>query len=188
MSRNIDAATAAELAKSTFTIINIIEFQGIGGTNTYLTDGPVDFPYNGNTYVSTRGLMGITDIREEEDIRIENVDISLSGVASENVSLFLDYDYIDRRVLIHRAIIGSDYAVIGAPVLVFDGRLDQPRLTEDFESRTAVLTISASSHWSDFVATNGRHSNNSEQKVLYPSDDFFSFATDTQKDIKWGKE
>jgi hypothetical protein len=187
MSRGISGATATELEKQSFNIVNLLEFQNIGGANTYITDAPADIDYAGNTYLSTKGMLGVSDIQEEENIKIESMDITLSAVDSANVKLFLDYDYIDRRVLVHRAITGNNYNIIGSPVLVFDGRLDQPRVVEDFENRTATLAISASSHWSDFEATAGRHTNNSEQQVLFSGDEFFSFATETQKDVKWGK-
>ena len=177
MTRGVASATATELEKNSFKIVNLVEFQGIGGTDTHLTDAPVDISFNdGNgsdTYLNTRGLMGIGEITEEEDIKVESIDITLSGVDTANVKLFLDYDYIDRRVLVRRAVIDNNYAIIGTPILVFDGRLDQPRLT---------------SHWADFESQSGRHTNPTEQKLLHTGDTFFDKATETQKDIKWGKD
>lgn len=188
MSRGIDSSTQAQLDTKSFNIINLMEFQGIGGTNTYITDAPIDMSYGGNTYTSLGQLLGMTDIVEEEDLKIETIDITLSAIDTDLVKLFLDYDYIDRRVLVHRAVIGHDYSFIGTPILVFDGRLDQPRVAEDFEARTATLGISASSHWSDFEAVGGRHTNDTEHQILYPGDDFFAPGAETQKDVKWGKE
>lgn len=188
MSRGIDSSTQAELDKSGFNIINLMEFQGIGGVDTYITDAPIDITYNSNVYQSLGKLLGVTDIQEEEDIKIESIDITLSALDTDLVKLFLDYDYIDRRVLVHRAVIGHDYSIIGSPILVFDGRLDQPRLVEDFESRKATLAVSASSHWSDFEAIGGRHTNDTEHQILYPGDEFYAPSASTQKDVKWGKE
>tara|TARA_R110002020_G_scaffold475783_1_gene712304 strand:+ start:1410 stop:1982 length:573 start_codon:yes stop_codon:yes gene_type:complete len=189
MSRGVASATATELATKSFNIVNLLEFQGIGGASErlYLTDAPVDITNGGNTYVSTRGMMGVGDITEEETIKIESIEITLSGVESANVKLFLDFDYIDRRVLVHRAVIGNNHELIGTAILVFDGRLDQPRLTEDWKGQTATLAVSATSHWADFEAQSGRHSNPTEQKILFSGDTFFDKATETQKDVKWGK-
>jgi len=187
MSRGVVSATATELATKSFNICNLVEFQGIGGGNTYLNDGPVDITFSGNTYLATRGMLGISDILEEDEIKIENVDISLSGVSTDNVKLFLDFDYIDRRVLIHRTVLDHNYGIVGTPILVFDGRLDQPRLVEDFKARTAVLSVSASSHWADFQSQSGRHTNDTEQQILFTGDNFFANATETQKDVKWGR-
>ena len=192
MTRGVATATATELAKNSFKILNLVEFQVIGGTDTQLTAAPGDISFddgNGSdTYLSTRGLMGIGEITEEEDIKVESIDITLSGVDTANVKLFLDFDYIDRRVLIRRAVLDDSLAIIVSPIIVFDGRLDQPRLTEDFEGRKATLAISATSHWADFESQAGRHTNPTEQKLLHTGDTFFDKATETQKDIKWGKD
>lgn len=187
MSRGVVSATTTELEKKNFNIINLLEFQGIGGSDTHLTDAPVDIVFDSDTYLCTRGMLGVSDITEENEIKIETVDISLSGVSTENVKLFLDFDYIDRRVLIRRAVIDSQYKIVGSPILVFDGRLDQPRLTEDFEGRSAVLSVTATSHWMDFEAAEGRHTNDTEQQILFTGDNFFAKASDTQKDVKWGR-
>ena len=42
MTRGVATATATELAKNSFKIVNLVEFQGIGGTDTHLTDAPGD--------------------------------------------------------------------------------------------------------------------------------------------------
>lgn len=188
MARGIDSSTQTELDKQSFNIIQLLEFQNIGPTNTYVTDAPRDITYNSNTYTSLGQFLGISDISEEEELKIESIDITLSAIDTDLVKLFLDYDYIDRRVLAHRVVVDSGSNFIGTPILVFDGRLDQPRLVEDFESRTATLAISASSHWSDFEAVGGRHTNDTEHQILYPGDGFFGPSSETQKDVKWGKE
>ena len=59
---------------------------------------------------------------------------------------------------------------------------------EDFEGRKATLAISATSHWADFESQSGRHTNPTEQKLLHTGDTFFDKATETQKDIQWGKD
>lgn len=187
MSRNVASATATQLATKSFNIANLLEFQNIGGSNTYITDAPVDISYNSNTYLSGRGMLGVSDIMEENEIKIETIDITLSAVATENVKLFLDYDYIDRRVLVHRAVIGNDFSIVGTPILVFDGRLDQPRVTENWKDETATLAVTATSHWADFDAIEGRHTNDTEQQILYSGDNFFANTTETQKDVKWGR-
>lgn len=191
MPRTTVSATDTELAKDSINIVNLIEFKSIGGSDVHLTDAPVDLAFNdgdgSDTYLSSRGVLGVSDIQEENEIKIETVDISLSGVSTENVKLFLDYDYIDRRVLIRRAVIDDNYAIIGTPILVFDGRLDQPRLQEDFDSGSAILSVTATSHWMDFEAAEGRHTNDTEQQILFSGDNFFANASDTQKDVKWGR-
>lgn len=186
--RTIDSATQAEIDSGSFNIATLISLYGIGGEDIFFTDAPEDVSYSSTTWTSTRLPLGISEVKEDEDLKIESVDISLSAIDSENVKLFLDYDYIDRRVVIHKAIITDSSTIVGAPIIIFDGRLDQPRVTENFSARKADLAISASSHWSNFDEAAGRHTNKTEQNILYPGDTFFDFTTETQKDVKWGKE
>lgn len=188
MARDIDAATLNKLKETSYTIVNLMELYVDPAATTYLTDAAYNITNNGKTYLSTGGMLSVTDINEEDKLTIEKVDIVVSAVKSEYVKLFLDYDYIDRRVIIYRAVLDDNHKVIGTPFLVFDGRLDAPAVAEDFQSRTATLKVSASSHWVDFDATNGRHTNDSEQQVLFPGDKFFEFAMVTTKDVKWGRE
>ena len=187
MSRGVTTTTATELATKNFNIVNLLEFKSIGGSDVHLTDAPADITFDSDTYLSTRGMLGVSDITEENEIKIESVDITLSGVDTANVKLFLDFDYIDRRVLIRRTVIDDKYAIIGSPILVFDGRLDQPRVQEDFKSGTAILSVTATSHWMDFEAAEGRHTNDTEQQLLFTGDNFFEKSTETQKDVKWGR-
>ena len=185
--KTIDSATQTEINKSGFSMVTLLTFYDIDGDH-YFSDGPASVSHGGNTYIATNGQMGVSEINEAEDPKIEQIEIVLSGIDSDKVKLFLDYDYIDRRVTVHRAVIGKDYKIIGSAILVFDGRLDQPRMVENFQTGTADLSVSASSHWSDFESTAGRHTNATEQKLLHTGDTFFDFTTDTQKDVKWGKE
>tara|TARA_Y100001938_G_C8084922_1_gene431367 strand:- start:1285 stop:1863 length:579 start_codon:yes stop_codon:yes gene_type:complete len=191
MPRTTVSATDTELAKDSINIVNLIEFKSIGGSDVHLTDAPVDLAFDdgdgSDTYLSSRGVLGVSDIQEENEIKIETVNLTLSGIDTANVKLFLDFDYIDRRVLVRRAILDNQYNIVGDPVLVFDGRLDQPRVLEDFQSKTATLSVSASSHWADFEAQAGRHTNDTEQQVIHTGDTFFAKVTDTQKDVKWGR-
>lgn len=185
--RTIDSATQAELNKNSYNIASLISFYNIAGVDTFLTDAPLDITHDGITYVSTKGILGISTIQEDEDLKIEQVDLTISAIDSSMVKLFLDYDYIDRRVTIHRAIMNDSIQIIGEPILVFDGRLDQPRVAEDWASKKADVGLSASSHWSNFEESSGRHANDTEQQVLFSGDVFFDKSADTQKDIKWGK-
>ena len=190
MPRGLPQAILDKLATNNYSIVNLIQFHvddSQGNPVSYFTDYSLDIDWGGNTYVATRGAMGVSDITEEEQFTIQQVTVVLSGVPSQNVKLFTDYDYIDRQLLIYRAIMDEDHSMIGSPVLVFDGRIDQPLVRENFEARTAELSVSASSHWVDFDQKNGRHTNNTEQQLLFANDQFFSFATETKKNIKWGR-
>ena len=185
MARGVASATATELATRSFNIVNLVDF-GVG-SNEYVTDAPVDLTFNSNTYQSAKGALSISEIQEENNVRIEEINVTISALDTSSVKLFLDNDYIDRQIIVRKAVIDNNYTIIGTPVIVFDGRLDQPTVQEDFAKGSATIQVKASSHWSDFESTNGRHTNDSEQQALHTGDTFFEKAAEVNKDVKWGR-
>ena len=186
MSRGVVSATATEIATRSFNIVNLVDFAV--GSGNYGTDAQVDISFGGNNYLAAGGALQISEVTEEDTLKIESITITLSALDTAVVSYFLDNDYMDKQVIVRKAVIGDDYQIIGDPILVFDGRLDQPTITEDFKSGTAIIQVKASSHWTDFDKSNGRHTNDAEQKQLFPGDTFFEKASVVNKDVKWGRE
>ena len=186
MSRGVASATATKIATRSFNIVNLVDFAV--GSGNYGTDAQVNISYNSNTYLAAGGALSISEVTEEDTLKIESITITLSALDTAVVSYFLDNDYIDKQVIVRKAVLGNDNQIIGDPILVFDGRLDQPTITEDFTSGTAVIQVKASSHWADFEKANGRHTNDAEQKQLFPGDTFFEKAAVVNKDVKWGRE
>ena len=187
MTRGISGATLTELSKDNLTMISLVAIPNLGG-GQYTTDGPIDISYNGNTYVSMKGHMSISEIVEGENVNIEKLTIMLSAVPSEAVKLVLDNDFINKQVLVYHALMNNDYSIIGTPILLFDGRAEAPAIVEDFKNRTATISLSVTNHWSDFQTGRGRRTNNNDQQSYFPGDEFFKYAKDVEKDIKWGRE
>lgn len=78
--------------------------------------------------------------------------------------------------------------VVVDPVAYFDGRCDQPNISEDPESGKCVVTIEAASHWGDVERRPGRHTNHEEQQLHFAGDRFFDRADKQQEQLIWGKE
>tara|TARA_Y100000114_G_scaffold39830_1_gene35452 strand:+ start:817 stop:1380 length:564 start_codon:yes stop_codon:yes gene_type:complete len=187
MTRGITNSTlVSKLASRRFNIVNLVDFAV--GSNNYVTDAAVDISFGGNTYTSAGGALSISEIQEENNVRIEEITITISALKTSSVKLFLDNDYIDRQVIVRKAILDGNHTIVGDTVIVFDGRLDQPTVQEDFTNGSATVQVKASSHWSDFQSTNGRHTNDSEQQALHTGDTFFEKAAEVNKDVKWGRE
>jgi hypothetical protein len=70
---------------------------------------------------------------------------------------------------------------------VFEGRIDQPTISEEWTSGKSTVSISATNSWVDFSRNTGRHGNNAEQQIYFPNDVGFEFASEIVKDITWGK-
>ena len=118
-------------------------------------------------------------------MRINSTDIEFAGESQVYQSLFLNNDYIDIRGRVWKALMDSSDAVIGSPILFFDGRITAYAI-EDNDERSRV-GVTLASHWQDFQLKKGRLTNSNSQNLYFPSDRGFDFAHETRKDIKWGK-
>lgn len=185
--RGFDSTAKTESAKSFNSIATLVEVLVDPSNPTYLTDFARDISHDSKTFLSAQGLMSVSTITENNSNGIEQCSLSLSAVPEDFVSLFLDYNYIDRSVKIHKVFLDEDGAILGNSRLIFDGRIDKPVIKHDFEGRTASIGITASSHWIDFQRKSGRFSNDSHQKIYFPGDECFLYAIDYEKEITWGQ-
>ena len=114
------------------------------------------------------------------------MNITLSGVDQTYIALFLNSNYIDTKVSIYRAVMNDAAAVIGSPILIFNGVMTGYEI-EDSQS-DSTIKIAIASHWKDFEKENGRKTNDNSQKIYFPNDEGFEFAAKTIKELKWGRK
>lgn len=189
MSRGLSGSAITESQKSFNSLVTLVEVIVDSNNPTYLTDYARDLTNDSKTYLSAQGVMGMSNVLEDSSNSIQKIDLTLTAVPDDFVRLFLDHDYIDRPVKVRKLFVDTTTgAAIGSSILVFDGRIDKPIINHEFDSRTATIGISASSHWTDFQRKNGRHTNNAEQQTLFSGDECFQFAIDFDKEITWGQE
>jgi hypothetical protein len=111
--------------------------------------------------------------------------INLSGVEQSFISILLGENYIDKEVIISRAILNSSGAIIGTPIALYNGRIDGFSIKDD--NKTSQINLSTASHWSDFEKESGRRTNHNSQQIYFAGDKGFEFASSAVKDIKWGR-
>lgn len=181
-----------------------------GGTlgvdrGVWLTNAPMDIEFEGNTYVGVGGFLGFSEIVEEQEFGVKEVTVSLAGLPMYDLkdeggnshnffAEFLEHDYIDRKVKIYRAFFNDDQLITeanGTPaiVMMFDGRIDYPTI-QDAPDKTTTIAVRVANNWIDFERTNGRRTNDNEQraltKLMYGAEDIgFEFVSETLKDIQW---
>ena len=82
----------------------------------------------------------------------------------------------------------SAQALVIDPVLIFEGRMDSPVISENPDSGNSTISISATNSWVDFERKTGRHTNHEEQQIHFAGDKGFEFASEIITDIVWGKK
>ena len=179
-SREVFAADLIELHLATplyFTSTNIdIDYDSNtapdSGVNTYLAQG--QFLYYGN-------------IVESSDLRVGQVDLTFTAVDTTTVALLINNNYMNKRVVIYRAVLDADYSFTSDDVFtVFDGNIMNYSIRES--EGTATVTMTVASQFADFERTNGRKTNTASQQVHFSTDLGMDFSTQVVKDIKWGRK
>jgi len=183
MTRSLSASLIAELATNKLNPVELV-YLGVS-TGFYFTDHYKDISFNSNTYTSSSLFLGSSEASESSEVSVDNLVVKFSGADQTLISLFLNNDYMDKRAWVYRGFLDSDQNLIADPFLLFDGRIENMNIEED--TKSSVVAISIASHWADFDKVKGRKTNTSSQKLYFSTDVGFDYASQTSKDIKWGK-
>jgi len=192
MSRNIGAGLQTKLSSRQVFVADLIELQL--DTPQYYTTTNISLQWDSpsapdagvNTYLAQNQFLSYGNIVESSDLRVGTLEMTFTAVDTTTVSLILNNDYIDRRVVIYRAVLGDDFSFSDTDVfLVFDGRITGYSIRET--DTTATITISCASQFADFERTNGRRTNPASQNLYFPTDRGMDFSPQIVKDIRWGR-
>jgi len=134
------------------------------------------------TFTGTGSLLSIGDLSEVKDLSAENLDITLSGIPSEIVSLALQEPY-QKRVC--RLYIGEQST--SDIVEVFSGKMDKMSIADSGED--SVIKLSVESKLVELERNSGWRYTNDNHQSRYSSDTFFSYVASLQdQQIAWGRK
>jgi hypothetical protein len=174
--RNASAAVLSEIAASKAIPFYLFEGYWPSGV-VYLTNSASDIVWNGHTYLAGLGaFLKFDSVEESVDMESTGTQVGLSGVPSEMIALLETQDFINRPLRIYKGFFDSAGQVIPTPILIFDGLMDSVEFSEDPGQGTAEINIPAFSNWVDFEKTNGRYTNDSQQKQLFEGDRGLEFV------------
>lgn len=185
--RGSTTAFQNEIVKDQSHPLHLVEVY-LDSATYYVTDNFRDITYSSNTYTALGFFLNFDTIEESASISASKITLGLSGVDQQYTNLFLTENYVDRRVVIRKAFIDTSNALIADPVIIFDGRMDNPIITEDTDSGLATIGVTVSNQFVDFEKTPGRYTNHENQQLYYPGDKGFIYASQIIKDIVWGQE
>lgn len=190
--RNISEATKTKLASRAIHVVDLIEIHL--DTAIYFTSANISLDFDSptapdtgtNTYLAQGQFLGYGNIVESSNIRVGQLDLTITAVDTTTVAKLLADNYMNKRVVIYRAILGDNYAISSQDVFtVFDGTIINYRIAESSNSATCVITVA--SQFADFERTNGRRTNPASQQIHFPQDKGMDFSAQIVKDLKWGR-
>ena len=185
MDRGSTGAFQTEIVKSANKPFHLVKLS-FDDVSYFLSDAYIPVTYDSNTYTPTGSFLAFSDIVETNEANIETISISLSGVDTTYINLFLSGGYLDRTVEIYKGFLDSNDALVSDPLLIFNGRLNNPVIKEDVDAGTSTIAVQASSLFVDFDRINTRFTNNESQQSFFAGDTGFRFSSVVVKELNWG--
>lgn len=181
MSRDIAAVLESALAAEVVEPFFAVELLFDSGALRFWTGvGPRTI--NGNEYLGTGSLLGISEIRETAEIAAAGATLTLSGIPSELLSMALSEPYQNRPCRIHFGMVGDEADMAE----VFSGRMDQLTIEEGAE--TSTIQLSVENRLVDLERPRVRRYTSADQKSRFPGDRGLEFVETIQdRDIFWGR-
>jgi len=185
MSRGIPASLVSAFNSDAFYLATLLRISR-GGTVFNLTDAPNNLTF-GSTYVSQGFILEMSQASESQELRVNDMTISLSGVNQAFIASFLnDNNFVNDTVTVLRAVYNPANNAVSGAMVYFEGRIANYGIDEDEDSSTVAITVS--SHWADFEKVNGRKTNQNSQQQFFPNDLGFQYASKVVKDLRWGRK
>jgi len=192
MARDLASSLQTKLAARTVFAADLIELHL--ATPLYFTSTNIDIDFDSttapdagtNTYLAQGQFLEFSNIVESSDIRVGQLDMTFTAVDTTTVALLINNEYMNKRVVIYRAVLADDYTFTSDDVFtVFDGIIMGYSIQESQD--TATVTITVATQFADFERTSGRKTNTASQQVHFPSDLGMDFSAQIVKDLKWGR-
>lgn len=187
MDRGSSLEFQTEVIKSENMPIHLVSVH-LDSETLYMNDSYKAITYDGNNYLGVGHFIGFSDIEEASEVIVSSMTLSLSGIDKSMITLIMNNDYINRTIKVWTAFLDiNSHQLILNPVLIFEGHINSPSISEDPDGGKSTVSVSATNAWVDFDRKTGRHANNEEQQVLFPGDRGFEFADKDTQNLIWGK-
>lgn len=185
MSRNLGSSIVSEITSAQMSPFLLFEGEFASGT-LRLWSGIGDLSWNSYTWTGVGSLASISSVTETADTSAQGITVSLSGIPSSLVSLFLGDVRQGSAGKVYLGFTDSSGDVISSPYMLFEGRLDVPAMEESAES--AVISITYESRLIDLERPRESRYTNEDQQREFAGDLGFEFVPSLQDiSINWGR-
>jgi hypothetical protein len=166
MPRDIHASTLTELTQDIIRPRLMVDLETTGST-LYYWSGASDFVWSSNTYLGNGIFRDIDNTGESQD-GTDGIEIYLTGEPGSVVSLALQSFALNKQGKLWLAFLDSSYALIGNPILQFQGLLDGVELVDGPDQSTVILTYESDSILVE--AAKNLRLNHETQQTFYSGD------------------
>lgn len=131
------------------------------------------------------GDMGkIGGMEENLELSASGLRLTLSGINQDSIARTLGENYQGNPAYIYLALLDTNHQIIGSPVTLFQGRMDNHEMTLGSEASISVNVENALRDWD---RPRERRYNNDDQRGRYPDDRGLEYVDQaTSKELYWG--
>lgn len=169
--------------------IKLVQLDFAQGT-LYLTTAPFDHVWNSNNYLGNGLLLKLSESSAKTQLSSLSKNITFSAVSSTIRALVLGQSQVNREVIIHEVLLDGDdingFTMIDQPILEWQGIISSIKISDD--KKSPKVEISTTGVFDDFDRRVNRITTVASQQRHFPNDTGFRFASESNKEIKWGIE
>lgn len=154
----------------------------------FFTDAPFDVynPADGNTYEGGGALMSVSKVSTKTHLVKTTKTIKFSGVTNTIKSLILNQTQVNREIIEYKAVLDDNYQIVGDVFIEWQGIIT--KLKSKGDKKKPFVQITAGGVMDDFDRRVNRMTTSASQQRHFPADTGMRFASETNKEIKWGVE
>ena len=190
MSRTLPSGALTILQSRAFITCELLEFEL--ATPLYLTTAQFDIAASTDTsggtqnYLAQGNFMAYTGVRETDEMRVNNINITFSGATNTYINIALNDNYLHRAFRIYKIFMNNtDMNTLTDPVLIYDGKITGASVEES--NTESVVTFTTANEFADFRRIAGRKTNQGSQTRFFPGDKGMDLSTSAIADIRWGR-
>jgi hypothetical protein len=182
MSRTIAAATIAALSSQhiRWLIFAKVEFDFATLAFNSSLESKV---FDGDTYLGAGSLGNVSQAVESSGLDPAEYKITFSGVNDTVLSAAATEDYLNKRAIVHVAVLDEFDAIIGEPFIWFEGLTDSVDVKYGKQS---TIVVNIRDRLTDWSRRRISRYTDGEQQSLHTGDKGLEFVTEVaSRDIVW---
>lgn len=206
MSRDLNSDLITQITSAAYRPFFAIQAT-LDSTTLRLWTGIGDLSISGITYSGVGEFLSIGDLEEASDISVKGLNLTLSGIPSDLISLALNTPYQGRELTMFFGVTDLQRVFLlkeqggflllesggrfttgddDAPAQMFRGFIDTMTIEEG--SETATISVSVENRLIDLERSRIFRYTDQSQKAVYPNDKGLEFVEDLQdKTFNWGR-
>ncbi len=183
--QGIDTKVSVRLAETNHTLFLACEAQ-FDTETLRVWNGINDTTINGQTFTGASGLLTVSDIQDNTEMKSSSLTVSLNGMDATVLNLALTENYQNRLITLFLGYLDGGTDEVCGTMTIFKGRMTQMSIDDTPEG--SRISVNAENRLVDLNRPNMLRYSKESQEFLHTGDDCFNQVNNiADKEIFWGR-